>query len=320
MRNRSLRARLRWPREVLTWNTLGAYALITVGTGLMALANVLFLIPNNVISGGVSGIAIILYRLVGTPVGTMYLLFNLPLLLAGLRWLGGGRFLLRTLYAVVLFSIILDSLTDRVPTITTDPLLYTLYGGVMSGVGTGLIFRAYGTSGGSDIVAQLLTRWRGVSVSQALVGFDILVLTLAAFYFGTDKALYALIVSFAASRAIEAVQEGANTTRLIWIISNEPDRLARHIIQDLGRGVTFLNGTGGYTGATYRVIMAAVRPQQLNLLTDLIHEIDPEAFVIIGDARQVLGFGFQPFPTPAGGPHRPVIQHDTGPVPVGSRQ
>lgn len=316
MRNRSLRARLRRPGEVVSWSTLGAYVLISVGAVLMALANVLFLIPNNVISGGVSGIAIILYRLVGTPVGTMYLLFNLPLLLAGLRWLGGGRFLLRTLYAVLVFSLVIDNLTGRVPTITTDPLLYTLYGGVMSGVGTGLIFRAYGTSGGSDIVAQLLTRWRGVSVSQALVGFDILVLALAAFYFGADKALYALIVSFAASRAIEAVQEGANTTRLVWIISHEPERLARHIIRDLERGVTFLNGTGGYTGASYRVIMAAVRPQQLNLLTDLIREIDPQAFVIIGDARQVLGFGFQPFPTPSGGPRRPLIQHDTGPVPA----
>jgi uncharacterized membrane-anchored protein YitT (DUF2179 family) len=263
----------------------------------------------------VSGIAIILYRLIGTPVGTMYLLFNLPLLAAGLRWLGGGRFLWRTLYAVLLFSVVVDNLTGHVPTITTDPLLYTLYGGVMSGVGTGLIFRAYGTSGGSDIVAQLLTRFRGVPVSQALVGFDVLVLALAAFYFGADKALYALIVSFAGSRAIEAVQEGASTTRLVWIVSQAPDRIARHIIQDLARGVTFLTGTGGYTGASYRVIMAVIRPQQLNLLTDLIHEIDPDAFVIIGDARQVLGFGFQPFPT-APSLRRPRLDPDTGSVPA----
>jgi uncharacterized membrane-anchored protein YitT (DUF2179 family) len=246
----------------------------------------------------------------------MYLLFNVPLLLAGLLWLGGLRFLARTLYAVLIFSFALDNLGPYVSPVTNDPLLYTLYGGLMYGVGIGLIFRAYGTSGGADIIVQLLNRYRGVPVSQALVGFDILVLALAGIFFGPDKALYALIVSFASSRAVEVVQEGFTTTRLVWIMSNDPEVLARRIIHDLHRGVTFLNGTGAYTGANYRVIMAAVRQQQLNLLIDLIREIDPQAFVIIGDARQVLGFGFKPLPAPLGGVARPGIQHDTGPIPV----
>ena len=304
-------------RGVFTRGTALAYLAITVGALLMALANVLFLIPNNVISGGVSGIAVILYRLVGTPVGGMYLLFNVPLLLAGLRWLGGLQFVARTLYAVLIFSFALDGLGPFVQPVTSDPLLYTLYGGLMYGVGQGLIFRAYGTSGGADIIVQLLNRFRGIPVSQAIVGFDLFVLALAGIFFGPDKALYALIVSFAGSRALEVVQEGLSSTRLVWIMSNEPERLAQRIIADLHRGVTFLDGTGAYTGAQYRVIMAAVRQQQLNLLTDLIREIDPQAFVIIGDARQVLGFGFKPLPTPPGGPRRPIIQHDTGPIPVG---
>ena len=310
---RGLRARLNLR------STLPAYLMLTTGGLLMAVANDLFLIPNNVISGGLSGICVILYRTIGTPVGTMYLVLNIPLLLAGWRWLGGLRFVARTLYTVLVFSLTLDYLAPFIKPVTSDPLLYTLYGGIMFGSGMGLIFRAYGTSGGSDIVVQILNRLRGIAVSQALVGFDLFVLALAAYFFGADKALYALIVSFTSSRAVAAVQEGFSSTRLIWIISNEPEQLAQRIIHDLHRGVTFLDGTGAYTGSAYRVIMAAVRQPQLNQLVDLIRQIDPAAFVIIGEARQVLGFGFQPFPQPLGGPTRPRIQDDTGPIPIVGR-
>ncbi|HMA37616.1 MAG TPA: YitT family protein [Chloroflexia bacterium] len=291
-------ARPAGPLRRLPWSAIRqstqAYLVITLGTALIALANDLFLIPNNVFSGGVTGIALIVNHYTGWPVGLTYFLLNLPLLLAGLRWLGGARFLMRTLYAVVVLSVLIDALAGVFPPITHEPILYTLYGGLLSGVGGGLVFRTYGTTGGSDIVALLLQRFRGIPLNQSLVGFDVVVYALAALVLGADRALYALIGSFAGSRATALVQEGPRTTRVVYIISAQPDRLARLILDDLHRGVTFLNGSGAYTGADYKIILAVVRQQEINFLADRVHEIDPQAFVIIGDAREVLGEGFSP--------------------------
>ena len=151
---------------------------------------------------------------------------RVSLLLAGLRWLGGVRFVLRTLYVVLIFSFLLDNLGQFVAPVTKDPLLYTLYGGLINGIGTGLIFRAYGTSGGADIIGQLINRFRGVPVSQALVGFDLLVLSLAGLLFGPDKALYALIVSFASSRAIGSVTRTWPRSQRLTVSACTPRRAA----------------------------------------------------------------------------------------------
>ncbi len=288
-------------RALFNRQSLQAYLLITLGATLIALANDLFLIPNKVFSGGVTGLALIINSYTGWPVGTTFFVLNVPLLLAGARWLGGWRFLLRTLYAVVVLSTMIDLLQTVVRPITHEPILYTLYGGLLAGVGTGLIFRTYATTGGSDIVALLLQRYRGIPVSQSLIGFDVGVYALVAVVFGPDKALYALIGSFAESRMVEILQEGLRNTRMIYIVSAQPEALARPIMDTLNRGVTYLNGEGGYTGTPYRVIMAVVRQQEINFVVDLVREIDPQAFVIIGDVRQVMGEGFSALPAPPGG-------------------
>jgi uncharacterized membrane-anchored protein YitT (DUF2179 family) len=287
---------VRRSRWVAVRQTVVGYLGITLGVTLMALANDLFLLPNNVFSGGVTGIALLLEHFTGGSVGTLYFLFNVPLLLAGMRWLGGWRFLARTLYAVTLLSVLIDAFHNLVPPITQEPILYTLYGGLIDGVGVGLVFRAHGTTGGSDIVALLLNRFRGVAINQSLLGFDAAVYVLAAVFFGPDRALYALISSYAGSRAVALVQEGLRYTRIVYIVSTAPDEIAGQIMSEIGRGVTFLSGTGGYTGAPYRVILAVIRQQELNLVVDTVREIDPQAFVIIGDAREVMGEGFNPLP------------------------
>ena len=297
----SRRSPVPWPRRsraLFARLPLQAYLLITLGVVLLAAANDLFLIPNNVFSGGVTGIAVVTNHLFGWSVGLTYFAFNVPLLLAGLRWLGGWRFLVRTLYAVVLLSFLIDALRGVVPPITHEPILYTLYGGLLDGLGLGLVFRAYGTTGGADIVALLLQRFRGLAINQSLIGFDVLVYALAALVLGADRALYALIGSYASSRVVTLVQEGLPNTRIVYIISSAPDRVARQILTDLQRGVTFLRGTGGYTGADLQVILVVVRQPEINMLTDLVHAADPQAFVIIGDARAVLGEGFRPLPPP----------------------
>ena len=286
-----------------TLEILRAYSLLTVGAAMLALANDIFLIPNQVFSGGATGVALVINSFVGIPVGVVVLLVNIPLLAAGLFWLGGWRFLVRTTYTVILYSLLLDILRPFFEkSVTTDPLLYTLYGGLLGGAGVGLVFRAQGTTGGDDIVAQLLFRFRGIPVNSALVIINAAFLALVGVRFGPEKALYALISAFASSTAVNAVLEGFRPTRLVYIISASPDQIATRIQTTTGRGVTYLSGAGAYTGRDYRVIMTAVQLQELPIITAIVREVDPAAFVIVSEAREVMGYGFKPLPAPPASP------------------
>jgi uncharacterized membrane-anchored protein YitT (DUF2179 family) len=287
---RSLRA------SVLT--TLRAYVMLTTGAFMLAIANDLFLIPNQVFAGGATGLALVINSAIPIPVGVLVFFLNVPLLVAGVTWLGGWRFLARTTYTVVLYSLLLDALRPFVQPVTTDPLLYTLYGGLLGGAGVGLVFRAQGTTGGDDIGAQLLHRFRGLPVNTGLVLINAGVLLLVGLRFGPEKALYALISAFASSKAVDFVLEGLRPTRLVYIISDNPDEIAHRIQAATGRGVTFLEGRGAYSGRSYNVILTALRQQELTTITNLVREADPNAFVIINEAREVLGQGFKPIPAP----------------------
>ena len=286
-----------------TLEIVRAYSLLTIGAAMLALANDIFLIPNQVFSGGATGVALVINSFLGIPVGVVVLLVNIPLLAAGLFWLGGWRFLVRTTYTVILYSLLLDILRPFFEkSITTDPLLYTLYGGLLGGAGVGLVFRAQGTTGGDDIVAQLLFRFRGIPVNSALVIINAAILALVGVRFGPEKALYALISAFASSTAVNAVLEGFRPTRLVYIISAAPDQIATRIQTTTGRGVTYLSGAGAYTGRDYRVIMTAVQLQELPIITNIVREVDPAAFVIVSEAREVMGYGFKPLPAPPASP------------------
>jgi uncharacterized membrane-anchored protein YitT (DUF2179 family) len=286
-----------------TLEIVRAYSLLTIGAVMLALANDIFLIPNQVFSGGATGVALIINSFLGIPVGVVVLLVNIPLLAAGLFWLGGWRFLVRTTYTVILYSLLLDILRPFFEkSVTTDPLLYTLYGGLLGGAGVGLVFRAQGTTGGDDIVAQILFRFRGIPVNSALVIINAAILALVGVRFGPEKALYALISAFASSTAINAVLEGFRRTRLVYIISATPDEIATRIQTTTGRGVTYLSGAGAYTGRDYRVIMTAVQLQELPIITNIVRDVDPAAFVIVSEAREVMGYGFKPLPAPPSSP------------------
>ncbi|MEP6776701.1 MAG: YitT family protein [Chloroflexota bacterium] len=286
-----------------TREILRAYSLLTMGAVMLALANDIFLIPNQVFSGGATGFALVINSFLGIPVGVVVLLVNIPLVAAGLFWLGGWRFLVRTTYTVILYSLLLDILRPFFEkSVTTEPLLYTLYGGLLGGAGVGLVFRAQGTTGGDDIVAQLLFRFRGIPVNSALVIINAAILVLVGVRFGPEKALYALISAFASSTAVNAVLEGFRPTRLVYIISVTPDQIAARIQTATGRGVTYLSGAGAYTGRDYRVIMTAVQLQELPIITAIVREVDPAAFVIVSEAREVMGYGFKPLPAPPPSP------------------
>jgi uncharacterized membrane-anchored protein YitT (DUF2179 family) len=172
----------------------------------------------------------------------------------------------------------------------------------LGGAGVGLVFRAQGTTGGDDIVAQLLFRFRGIPVNSALVIINAAILALVGVRFGPEKALYALISAFASSTAVNTVLEGFRPTRLVYIISASPDQIATRIQTTTGRGVTYLSGAGAYTGRDYRVIMTAVQLQELPIITNIVREVDPAAFVIVSEAREVMGYGFKPLPAPPASP------------------
>jgi uncharacterized membrane-anchored protein YitT (DUF2179 family) len=273
------------------------YLVITIGAICIAVSVNLFLVPNEVVAGGITGVAIILSSLIGTPIGLVILLINIPLLIAGFRYLGGFVFGVRTIYATVALSLAIDLLQPYLTqwvVAPRDPLLYTLYGGLLDGLGVGLVFRAQGTTGGIDIVARFMQRWRGVALGRSLLVMNAIVFLSAAYIYSLDKLLYALLVAFISGRTIDVVLEGASYARQAIIITNRPDHIRSAILHKLERGVTELEGRGGYTTAGRAVLLSVVAQSEVSLLKAVVNECDPDAFVIFSNVQEVLGEGFKP--------------------------
>jgi uncharacterized membrane-anchored protein YitT (DUF2179 family) len=224
-----------------SWITLRDYGLILLGALLQALAIRLFLVPSNLVNGGVSGVAQIINHYTGFPIGVMMLIGNLPLLWMGWRFLGGRRFAIRTAFAVVVVSLLTDLLVYILPNhgLTKDLVLNTLYGGIISGVGYGLVYMGQGTSGGTDILARILRHRYGVSLSASYMITDAATMFLAGLVFSWENALYALVMLYVSGIAAEAVMGGSNVVRTALIITSKPDRVAEEILQTLERGVTY---------------------------------------------------------------------------------
>jgi uncharacterized membrane-anchored protein YitT (DUF2179 family) len=271
------------------------YALLTIGAALLAVNIDLFLIPNKIVSGGATGIATVLHIQFGLPTGVIVLIINIPLLVLGFRYAGGIRFAIRTTYATVLMSVLTDLFVPWIATIPpiTQPLLFTLYGGLLDGIGMGLVFRGQGTTGGTDVVARLLNRLRGVPLGQTILVVNSAVLILAVIAFGLEPAMYALILTFVAARVVDVVQGEADYNRTAIIISAQAHAIKAAILSEMERGVTLWSGRGGYTGRDLEVVYCVVARTEISILKRLIQSIDPRAFVVIADASEVLGEGFR---------------------------
>ncbi len=276
------------------WGEVFDYLLITAGAVIIAANVPLFLSPNHVISTGVTGIGMLAHYLWGWPIGIVTLLLNVPLLAAEVKWGGGLKFFVRTIYAVVVMTVAIDLLTPLLSPIQADPLIYTLFGGLLDGVGIGLVLRGRGTTGGTDIVAQLLNRHKSVPFGQSLIVANSLILLAAAAVVGIVPVLYALVVGFVSSRVVDTVQEGVSYARSVLIISKKDVEIRRAILDGLGRGVTLLEARGGYTEAPRPALYVVVSRSQVTLIKRMIAEIDPDAFVVVSEAREVLGEGFRP--------------------------
>ena len=281
------------------WTSIRDFGLITLGALLQALALRLFLIPANLVSGGVSGIAQIINYYTGWPIGVMVFLGNIPLFAIGWRFLGGRRFAMRTAYAIVAYSILVE-LIPRLPFfppngLTDDLVINALYGAVIAGVGYGLVYRGNGTSGGSDILARILTHYRSIPMTQSYLWVDSVVILSAGFVFGWKEALYAIVVLYVSGLVVDTTMEGGGTVRTAMIITSQPDIVSEKILVDMERGVTMLEGTGAYTGEGRPVLYCVVSRSEIQQLKSIVHEADPKAFMVIGVAHEALGEGFQPF-------------------------
>jgi uncharacterized membrane-anchored protein YitT (DUF2179 family) len=279
-----------------TKRALMDYLLIILGALIQALALRLFLIPSDLVSGGISGLAQLLNHYTGFPIGMMVLLGNIPLFILGWRYLGGPRFALRTILSILAFSVFTDTLTFFLPNeaVTGDMVLNTLYGGLLLGVGLGIVYRGRGTSGGTDILGRILNRHTGITISQAYLITDSVVVIGAGFVFGWTKALYGLVLIYVSGLAAETALQGTNVIRTAIIVTVETEAVTQAIMRDLERGVTILSGTGGYTGEPRAVIYCTVSRMEINRLKILVHDIDPRAFMVIGQAQEALGEGFKP--------------------------
>lgn len=279
------------------WARLRDYSLIVVGSLIQAVALRIFLVPAKLASGGVSGIAQIIHHYTDWPIGVMVLIGNVPLFLLGWRFLGGRRFAVRTALAIVAYSLAVDLLLllPFFPKngLTDDIFLNSLYGAVVSGIGYGLVYRARGTSGGSDILARILNHWRGVPMTQSYLMVDSVVILAAGFAFGWKEALYAIVTLYVSGLAAETVLEGGGTVRTAMIVTAKPREIADAILVELERGVTTLAGTGAYTGEDRPVLYCVVSRAEIAQIKAIVQETDPRAFMVVGVAHEALGEGFK---------------------------
>lgn len=280
-----------------SWHTLRDYSLVLLGALVQAIAMRLFLIPSLLISGGLSGAAQLINFYTGWPIGVMVLIGNLPLFILGWRYLGGHRFAIRTLIAILAFSFFTDVLVVWIPAqgMTKDLVLSSLYGGLILGVGSGLVYRGKGTSGGSDIIGMILYHRMGISMTQAYLVSDVLVIVASGLVWGWELALYGMIVIYVCSLSAEMISEGRGVLRTAMIITSEPDLVAQKIMTSIERGVTILNGKGAYTGQERQVLYCVLSRSEVNQVKELVHDIDGNAFMVIGQANEALGEGFKLF-------------------------
>lgn len=268
-------------------------AKLLLGAAIFSLGFDLFLEPNGLNAGGLTGLAMVLVHVLGFgSVGAATTLMNLPLFILGGKKLG-KKFFFGSLVGMLFLSVTID-LFAALPVPPVEPLLACLYGGVVCGVGLGLIFMSGASTGGSDIVVRLLKlHWQNVPIGVINTVFDACVVILTGFVFrDVEKALYSGVAIFITGKVIDAVVYSFDYSKVALIISPHYEEITKIIAKELDRGATFLNGQGAYTGQEKKVVLTAVKRQQVAELKRLVVEIDPDAFIIVQDAHQVLGDGF----------------------------
>ena len=276
---------------------LVSFLVITLASAIYAFGFVWCFEPNHIAFGGITGVAqIINHFLPAIPVGVTVILLNIPLFLLGWKLLG-GKMLLGSLYAMFLSSIFIDVLTPLYDWQPMNPMLACVFGGLTLGLSLGFIFQQGSTTGGTDLAARLLKlKLSWLPMGKLLMAVDLVVIVLVAVAFqALDTMLYGLVALYISSIAMDGVLYGLDNAKVAYIISDRNDEISRSIVEDLDRGVTILQGQGAYTGAEKKVLLCAFKQREIASIKNLVKEIDPDAFLIVCPAHEVLGEGFRAY-------------------------
>lgn len=286
-------------QRVLKSRRFRDFGFMTVGIALTAYALVAFLIPNKIAAGGVSGLSTVIHYWalanlgVNLPVGTQMLVMNVVLILVAFKF-RGMHYVAKTLYGAIGLSILVDVFARFTPALAGDDLLLAaLYGGSLAGIGMGLVFKAGGNTGGTDIIAQLLSRRVPLGVGQLMLVIDATVTLLAALQFGPRLAMYGVVAIFLTSSAIDLVLEGVSVEKAVWIISDSAGRIGESINEEMGRGATRIEATGVYTGEKRGTLFVVLSRNEIDDLKAVVAAIDPRALVIISNVHEAIGEGFK---------------------------
>ncbi|MBR0061045.1 MAG: YitT family protein [Selenomonadaceae bacterium] len=268
------------------------YLGIMAGCFIAAASINIFVVPSSLLTGGVTGIAIIFYFLTGLPIGLQTLAYNVPLLIASYKLLG-KKYTLDVVIGTVLFSFALDATKFLNGILTVDEMmLASIYGGIFNGIGYGIVFRMNGSTGGFDILGAIFKKYYSMEIGSVIFGFNCLIVVVAGALFNVNSAMFTLICMYVTSQMTNKVIDGFNQRKAILIISDKAKDIADGIIADIGRGVTFLNGEGAYTGDPKKIVMVVVSMTQIAKIKIVVNTVDSNAFMLILAASEVQGRGF----------------------------
>ena len=278
------------------------YLMVTIGCVIMGIAFNTFYLPNNLLSGGISGIALISYYLFGLPVGIISIILNIPLFILAYKFMD-KEYIVGALYGMLTFSFCLDAFRFLSETVLVhDKMLSCIAGGAMYGIGAALMYRVGGSGGGMYIVGAIINKYYSIAINDCNFVFNILLLFVGSFLFGIEPVLYTLLTMFVMNKTCNAFVIGFDFKKNIIIISDNPEPIAEAIIKVVGRGVTYLHGEGAYTHQQREILFVVAKLTQTAKIRSIVREIDPNAFMIIHDVNDVFGRGFT---LKASGPNHP---------------
>ncbi len=279
-----------------TWSIVIDYALILLGNLIFAVSVVYFIKPHLIPMGGLSGIALVLNSQFGLPIGVMTMLMNIPIFIMGYRSMGHA-FLLRTTFSVLVSSVAIDVLPSKPPFEVSDTLVAALYGGLLAGIGLGLVFSRGATGGGTDIISKLINK-KASHLSVGRIGMIInffIIIGSAAIFGNPEAVLYALVVQFVSGSTLDALLSGMDSATAAFIVTAVPDKMGAVLTTQVKRGATAVEATGAFSGTTKTILLCAVRRHEMTALKKAVMSTDPDAFIILANAHEVLGRGFKPF-------------------------
>lgn len=272
---------LKWARSII---------FLTLGAVITGFALETFLVQNNIIDGGIIGISMIISHVTKLNLGMLVLILNAPFILLALKKMGGS-FVLKTAYANIILALSLNFFHHYKA--TGDVLLATVFGGIILGIGVGLILKNEGSLDGTEILSLLISKKFGFSVGEFIMGINLFIYMAAGLVFGWESAMYSIMTYFIASKVIDIVMEGLNSSKSVRIISDEATTIGQELIEKLDISVTYLQGIGGYTGQEKDLIYCVISRLELPKMLDIIKEIDPKAFVSVVDVHEVYGGRFR---------------------------